>query len=501
AAHRPLTYCELFSSRFAVVKVEDCTAWVYACVGATRPRPRTFKKTKRTAHLKQSTMGGTGSKGVSSSVTTPANVAKGTGASNCPLGHGKGKDADASDACDAEALAVPGSQVGNGKCPVQHSSGYTATAPLVSKEGDGKGEGGDIAGGGCPGKHGGTLSRYLNPHKYDVYNRRISEVDPSNQMPANPNQSPAPGQRGNLSTERVESTIPKGGTEGTWSYPSPQMFWNAITRKGKTEDTKEEDMDLVVAIHNNMNEKTWRQILKWEELRRPAGPVPEGGEPRLLRFLGRPDEMSLKARAKVALGHPAPFDRHDWVVDAGGQERRYIIDYYHDEGLSELDRVPELSSEDAICSIAVDVRPAPDSLGGLFDRFMRMPVYRRVRWIDFNPLPFFPPPTMRRQHQQHQQQIGNGQAGAGADRFAAVGEEELQDLVENMHAACSERLQALSSCEGEEQCGADAVRLTYCLATVACPKQAEAFQLCKAGLQGEGGTGSSAGAGVSPAAG
>lgn len=30
--------------------------------------------------------------------------------------------------------------------------------------------------------------------------------------------------------------------------------------------TEEKDMDTVVAIHNNMNENTWAQLLAWEKL-------------------------------------------------------------------------------------------------------------------------------------------------------------------------------------------------------------------------------------------
>jgi cytochrome c heme-lyase len=51
-------------------------------------------------------------------------------------------------------------------------------------------------------------------------------LDPKNNMPLAPNQQPCPGQRRLLSTERMESNIPKGGTDETWVYPSPQMFFN-----------------------------------------------------------------------------------------------------------------------------------------------------------------------------------------------------------------------------------------------------------------------------------
>ena len=45
-------------------------------------------------------------------------------------------------------------------------------------------------------------------------------------MPREPNQQPFPGQRRVISTHREASSIPKGGTDTTWLYPSPQMFYN-----------------------------------------------------------------------------------------------------------------------------------------------------------------------------------------------------------------------------------------------------------------------------------
>ena len=120
--------------------------------------------------------------------------------------------------------------------------------------------------------------------QYDVYSRPL-EVDPSNNMPlSNPdnlarNSLPSKEQKIPLPTERVSSTIPKGGADGetTWTYPSPQMFWNSLARKGKLGDTKEEDMETVVAIHNNMNEGTWAKVLEWED-------VIGEGTPKLVRF-------------------------------------------------------------------------------------------------------------------------------------------------------------------------------------------------------------------------
>lgn len=60
--------------------------------------------------------------------------------------------------------------------------------------------------------------------------RGTSLLDLRNNMPLQPNQQPAPGQLKPLSTFRLQSTIPKGGTETTWQYPSPQMFYNGEGR-------------------------------------------------------------------------------------------------------------------------------------------------------------------------------------------------------------------------------------------------------------------------------
>ena len=52
-----------------------------------------------------------------------------------------------------------------------------------------------------------------------------------------PNQTPSQDQPFHLSTDRQSSSIPKDGTDGTWLYPSEQMFWNAMIRKGKNSKT------------------------------------------------------------------------------------------------------------------------------------------------------------------------------------------------------------------------------------------------------------------------
>lgn len=64
-------------------------------------------------------------------------------------------------------------------------------------------------------------------------------------------------------------------------------------------------------------------------------------------------------------GFKLPFDRHDWVVDRCGREVRYVIDFYSGP-----------SQPGAPVSMHLDVRPALDSVGALYDR-LKM----QARWL------------------------------------------------------------------------------------------------------------------------
>lgn len=85
-------------------------------------------------------------------------------------------------------------------------------------------------------------------------------------MPA-ANQQPAPDQPFPLPTQRQVSSIPRAMPDGStefWVYPSQQMFWNAMLRKGwrwKDEDIKEKDMDDIIKIHNANNEQVILELL------------------------------------------------------------------------------------------------------------------------------------------------------------------------------------------------------------------------------------------------
>ncbi|KAG0268335.1 Cytochrome c1 heme lyase [Actinomortierella ambigua] len=177
------------------------------------------------------------------------------------------------------------------------------------------------------------------------------EIDPTNNMPKQPDQFRTVNQRYSLRTERERSTIPKSESspdpygddkkaatttgsassghstvaaddnERVWIYPSEQMFFNAMKRKNWS--PREEDMKYVVPIHNMVNEMAWRHILRWEK-----GESDGCGGPKLVRFEGKPKEVTPKARIWSWMGYALPFDRHDWVVDRCGKQVTYIIDFY-----------------------------------------------------------------------------------------------------------------------------------------------------------------------------
>ena len=114
-----------------------------------------------------------------------------------------------------------------------------------------------------------------------------------------------------------------------------------------------------------MNERGWSQIRQWELMR--------GCEnPKLVRFMGRPNDLSPKARFLIFLGYSKPFDRHDWIIDRDGKEVRYVIDFYKGSNTS---RTP--------FAMNLDVRPALDSGRAIFDRLHR---FVREKWFP-NSLP------------------------------------------------------------------------------------------------------------------
>jgi len=229
-------------------------------------------------------------------------------------------------------------------CPVKRSNPPEASA--TTSDGCGSGGGG---GGGAPAEG----SRCPVVRKGDA---SADVLNPANAMPATPNQQPAPGQRVPLSTHRVTSTIPSTtGSEPLWVYPSEQMFFNAMRRKGY--EPREEEMHAVIAIHNSVNERTWSQVLEWERTLHPEC----ADALKLVRFTGKPDEPTPKARARSLVGYAAPFDRHDWVLSRCGKEVTYLIDFYNGR-----------PTPTHPVAMHIDARPMADDLQGVWDR-VRMP--------------------------------------------------------------------------------------------------------------------------------
>ena len=185
-------------------------------------------------------------------------------------------------------------------------------------------------------------------------------------------------------------------------------MYNAMQRKGYS-STPIDAVEAMVAVHNFLNEGAWSEIVEWESLfrnglwdgwtncsrgeahiqriramkeasaarRAKMGLAPqqqsEGEEPKLLRFRGRPQEPTPKARILQVLGKTfpesfgseAPFDRHDWTVlrtmkDGRTKEVRYVIDYYTG-GLQE-------SGEPVFY---LDIRPALDTPTAAVERVVR----------------------------------------------------------------------------------------------------------------------------------
>ena len=122
--------------------------------------------------------------------------------------------------------------------------------------------------------------------------------------------------------------------DSKWIYPSPQQFQAALSRKGK--EAPEESVEMMVSIHNFLNEQAWFQVKKWEDPISAVGG--DGREVELARFEGRPQDLSPKARFHIALAKlfpnaysaEPPFDRHDWYIRRpwDGSIHRYVIDYY-----------------------------------------------------------------------------------------------------------------------------------------------------------------------------
>lgn len=112
-----------------------------------------------------------------------------------------------------------------------------------------------------------------------------------------------------LSLERETSSIPRYSAEaagadsatptGTkWVYPSPSQFYTALQRKNR--NPRQEDMDIVVPIHNAVNERTWDEVMKWENEALSGAAAKDAVQ--LVSFKGRPNDRTPRAWWKILLG-------------------------------------------------------------------------------------------------------------------------------------------------------------------------------------------------------
>jgi len=170
----------------------------------------------------------------------------------------------------------------------------------------------------------------------------------------NPDRPPNPAERAAMASPPLPSNSEADSghdkASGNWIYPSQDMFFSAMKRKGH--DAQASDMASIVPIHNAVNERAWTEIKEWE---RGRGSEKCGG-PKLVSFAGDSKAWTPRARWNNLIGYAAPFDRHDWVVDRCGTRVEYVIDFYSgkDEGLAGkslnffLDVRPKLNSWEGI---------------------------------------------------------------------------------------------------------------------------------------------------------
>lgn len=274
-----------------------------------------------------------------------------------------------------------------------------------------------------------------------------------------------------------------GAADGaTWTYPSPQMFYNSLARKNKLGDTAEHEMESVVALHNNMNEKTWTRVQEWESV------VNHDGTPKLLKFTGRPTDLSPKALFKhYVLGHPLPYDRHDWtILRPDGTTVRYVIDYYYDESRAREDAAsakPDLRDTAATPSLLVDVRPALDGPAQLWNRVVTMPWAQWKGKTSYEYLPLRPTGEMLSQVKESVQVWANIQAAASGkqaeeDSLPRLTEDQAKALVKDMGKAlktCTKQQKRLNTCQSDDDCAKASLDYTLCMSKTLCPLQHQAF--------------------------
>ena len=161
----------------------------------------------------------------------------------------------------------------------------------------------------CPVDHS-TRSRWLQQQQQQ--GGQSAAPHPFAAPSARPPAAAVPASSPSLSLERETSSIPRytadastsastageSASSGKWVYPSPSQFYTALQRKNR--NPRQEDMDIVVPIHNAVNERTWNEVMKWEN--EALGPAAAKDAVQLVNFKGRPNDRTPRAWWKILLG-------------------------------------------------------------------------------------------------------------------------------------------------------------------------------------------------------
>lgn len=178
--------------------------------------------------------------GISRVTIAPALLPSSTLPSIHTMGQATSQSAPASCPVDHNALKAKASA---GTCPIQHDKPAQCPVPHDSA----------------------AASSSAPPAQCPIGHEGAETLNPLNQMPTL-SQAPAAHQLAALPTDRSTSSIPRDAAS-RWEYPSPQQFYNALVRKGW--ETPEEHVEMMVQIHNFLNEQAWSEIVKWEQKENP----------------------------------------------------------------------------------------------------------------------------------------------------------------------------------------------------------------------------------------
>lgn len=210
--------------------------------------------------------------------------------------------------------------------------------------------------------------------------------------------------------------------------------------------------------------------------------------------MGKPYDLSPKAKVKSYLGYGFPFDRHDWYVDRAGKEVRYIIDYYFSPepdadvaggpvGKGDTLLVPKYTK-----SIHVDVRPAVDDATSFIDRLRRFPERAlaaiaaprfKAEGLDPAKAPKEAAAFALHSSDNLPKDKPAGAAAAGgagaAAPPAAAARNPADDVFAIMDSKCKPLLDKFKAATEPETRHNAHIALNYCMATVVCPNEAKSF--------------------------